>query len=923
MSIKRILLVFFLSFKFIISMDVYVPKNDKEKKYLEKIREKQLVLGIKNNYFADDKIESQSLNDIIEELLKDYLQLNIVIKKDNWDIIYNEFQKGEIDIINFLTKTNEREKFAVFSNKILAEELVIVSRDKKLNTAEDLNEKKVYVTKNTIYEKFLERYKMKNELQMKIIKVDDVNLKKLDYFADTNLNTIGESNKLSISRLPETSIGVNKSYKDLNYIINNALEEKYSKKMENWLKKRKEFMFKDKFLKSLTDEEKEYIQNMKPLKISYGNIENVSSYSVKDKKFVGVLPGLLDCLFKKLSINIKQEEKTKKIEWTTIYEDFNNGKIDILTLSRTPEREEKFIFTKKIYDLNVYQIEVLKNLSSKRKVGVIKNSIEETVAKEYFFKDNIKIYSNRDEMLSDLKNNKLTTVLSLNSDIYDKKKYNIRILENVPINLALNKNNIVLRDILNKAILEMVDLKDILKNSELNKRKEIITEQEKHKNLVILVTLSCILLLGLALYQSFKVFMHKRKNRELLKDELTGLYSRRVYNEFCKNNNSITGCTLLMDLNNFKLLNDTHGHDYGDQVLIEAGKLLKEVFKNDYIFRISGDEFYIFSCYSANIKYKIKKLETLFKSSNLMKKYNISFSLGYYLKKEKNSMEYAFKYADLAMYSAKKGRENWSQEATYNFIKSKKRKKIIENLISKSINIEFYPVFQKKYALKDGKIIGAEALTRWNNNLLGEIYPDEFIPIAENLGLIYKVDYKIAEEAVKKTKQLLRDNIVDKNFRMSFNMSIETLKRKDVVEVILDILKKYSLSGKNLEIEITESTFLNDAEDVVVKLNKFRENGIYLSIDDFTAGYSTVGLLTTLPIDVVKFDKSLISSINEESERGKNVYLGLTNMIKSLKLKVVAEGIEEREQFEFLKEIGVSYGQGYYFGKPERELKNV
>ena len=142
MSIKRILLVFFLSFKFIISMDVYVPKNDKEKKYLEKIREKQLVLGIKNNYFADDKIENQSLNDIIEELLKDYLQLNIVIKKDNWDIIYNEFQKGEIDIINFLTKTNEREKFAVFSNKILAEELVIVSRDKKLNTAEDLNEKK-------------------------------------------------------------------------------------------------------------------------------------------------------------------------------------------------------------------------------------------------------------------------------------------------------------------------------------------------------------------------------------------------------------------------------------------------------------------------------------------------------------------------------------------------------------------------------------------------------------------------------------------------------------------------------------------------------------------------------------------------------------------------------------------------------------
>ena len=91
-------------------------------------------------------------------------------------------------------------------------------------------------------------------------------------------------------------------------------------------------------------------------------------------------------------------------------------------------------------------------------------------------------------------------------------------------------------------------------------------------------------------YQSFKVFTHKKKNKELLKDELTGLYSRRVYNEFCKNNNNISGCTLLMDLNNFKILNDTYGHDYGDQVLVEAGKILKEVFRNDYVFRISGRE---------------------------------------------------------------------------------------------------------------------------------------------------------------------------------------------------------------------------------------------------------------------------------------------------------------------------------------------
>ena len=923
MSVKRILLVFFLSFKFVISMDVYIPRNQKEKSYLEKIRDKQLILGVKTNHFSDDKIEGESLNDIIVELFNSYLQLNVKVKEERWDILHSDFQKGKIDIINFLIKTNEREKFTVFSNKILTEELVIISKDKNLNAPEDLNGVEIYISENSIHEKIIERFKVKNELQLKIIKTDNMDAENIKYFAKTNLSAIGESNKLNISGLPEASIGVKKEYENLNAIINNALEERYNMRIQNWLKKRRELIFKNKFFNSLTKEEYEYLKNLEPLKMTYGNIENVSNYSFKDKKFAGVLPNLLSCLFRKLDINISQDKNLKKVEWADIYESFDRGEIDILTLSRTPEREKKFIFTRKIYNLNVYQIESLKSSSNTRRIGVIKNSIEESVSKEYFLEKNIKIYTNRENMISDLKNGRLTTILSLNPDIYDRKKYNIKILEDVPINLALNKDKTMLRDILNKAILDMVDLKDILKTSDLDRKKEILHEQERHKRMINIIILSCVILLLLTAYQSFKVIMHKKKNKELLRDELTGLYSRRVFNEFCKKNESLAGCTLLLDLNNFKSLNDTYGHDYGDKVLVEAGKLLKKSFKDDYIFRISGDEFYIFSCYSVNIKFKIKKLETLFKTSDLMKKYNISFSLGYYIKREKDSMNYAFKYADLAMYSAKKDRENWTQEATYNFIKSKKRKKMIENIIDISIDTEFYPVFQEKYELKNGKIIGAEALTRWENKLLGQIFPDEFIPITESLGLIHKIDYRIAEEAIKKTKQLLEKGRVDREFRMSFNMSVETLRKKDVVDYIFSLLDKYSLNGKNLEIEITESTFLDDVDEVVAKLNKFRERGIYISIDDFTAGYSTVGLLTTLPIDVIKFDKSLMSSISEDSERGKNVYLGLTNMIKSLKLKVVAEGIEERDQFEFLKKIGVSYGQGYYFGKPQKRLKNI
>lgn len=219
MRIEKILLIFFLSFKLIISMDKYIPKSQEEEDYLQRIRERPLVLGIKNHHFADEKVDSESLNDILEELLKDYLQLNVIVKKGEWDTLHTEFQNGEIDIINLLTKTNADEKFAVFSNKIFDEELVVVSKERNLSIPEDLNKTEIYVVKNSLHEKNLERFKVKNELEINILKVDSLDRNMMRYFVDTNLNTIGEPNKLNISRLPESSIGIKREHEDLNNII--------------------------------------------------------------------------------------------------------------------------------------------------------------------------------------------------------------------------------------------------------------------------------------------------------------------------------------------------------------------------------------------------------------------------------------------------------------------------------------------------------------------------------------------------------------------------------------------------------------------------------------------------------------------------------------------------------------------------------
>lgn len=309
MRIEKILLIFFLSFKLIISMDKYIPKSQEEEDYLQRIRERPLVLGIKNHHFADEKVDSESLNDILEELLKDYLQLNVIVKKGEWDTLHTEFRNGEIDIINLLTKTNPDEKFAVFSNKIFDEELVVVSKERNLSIPEDLNKTEIYVVKNSLHEKNLERFKVKNELEINILKVDSLDRNMMRYFADTNLNTIGEPNKLNISRLPESSIGIKREHEDLNNIINRALEEKYNQRIESWLNRRRDLVFKNKFLNSLTFEENEYLKELKTLKIGYGNIENVSNYSSLNKRFIGILPNLLNCLFKKLNINIIQDEK--------------------------------------------------------------------------------------------------------------------------------------------------------------------------------------------------------------------------------------------------------------------------------------------------------------------------------------------------------------------------------------------------------------------------------------------------------------------------------------------------------------------------------------------------------------------------------------------------------------------------------------
>ena len=673
MRIKKIFLIFILSVISVFGGEKYAPRNIKERETLEKARKERYVLGLRTLYFGEDKVGGRSLNDIAKELFEDYLDLDIEIRQGDWPEIYEGFVKGEIDFIPFLTRTPEREKLALFSNKILNETLVVVAKGERLNHLDDLKGKDVYVTKDTVYESFLERINYRNDLDLNIIRVDRIDRDRYANYVDSDMNLIEKTNKLKIGKLPKNAIGVHKKNIDLLEIINNALDEKYIKDMNDSLENRKQSVIKNKFDKVLSEDEKIYIKNLNHLKIGYANVEEIS-YISNENNYTGVLHIFLNYLLNNLNIVFCEPKNLRGAEWDEKYSEFENGNLDILTLSKTKEREEKFLFTQKLCSLNVYRIDNIEVLyQNKIKVGVLKDTVEEEIAKQHFLESEIERYVDKNRMVAAFKNRRLSSIITLTTEGYDLNRFDINVLEQVPFNLALRKDNVILKNILDKALTEMVNMNEFLDISSLDKKKNDLRERERYHKLVNVTIPFIIIIFVFGVNQTVKNMQQKEETKELLRDELTGLYSRRVYNEFCKSNDTTSGVTILLDLNNFKNANDVYGHDCGDEILIETGRYLNAVFKDDYVFRISGDEFYVFASYEAVVERKIRKLKKMFEESELMKQYGVTFSLGYYFKKRETSMKEAFKYADIAMYEAKRGKKEWYIRGTRDLIEKKRR----------------------------------------------------------------------------------------------------------------------------------------------------------------------------------------------------------------------------------------------------------
>lgn len=404
-------------------------------------------------------------------------------------------------------------------------------------------------------------------------------------------------------------------------------------------------------------------------------------------------------------------------------------------------------------------------------------------------------------------------------------------------------------------------------------------------------------------------------------DDLTNLRNRRRLREdltewILQNEDKSQMALIFMDLNRFKYINDTLGHNVGDQILRDVSKRLSlNLHEEADLYRFGGDEFIIVlkDKSEEEINEYITEIKSLFLTPFYFKQERIylSASLGVSLfPRDGKDVETLVKKADSAMYLAKKMGNNSVQFYTGSLFEDMKRTMQLESALRHAIEEEqFILYYQPQVELKTKEIIGVEALIRWEHPTLGIIPPSEFIPLAEETGLITPISEWVLETACKQNKEWQQSGKAP--IRMGVNIS-SVLFKEDLVEMVTRILKKTKLEPCYLELEITES-LMQTPELAISILNQLKSLGVLLSIDDFGTGYSSLAYLRDFPIDSLKIDRTFINEIQKDN--GAIVKM-IISMASLLNVSVIAEGIETEEQFSFLSKLRCDEGQGYLFSRP-------
>ncbi len=410
-------------------------------------------------------------------------------------------------------------------------------------------------------------------------------------------------------------------------------------------------------------------------------------------------------------------------------------------------------------------------------------------------------------------------------------------------------------------------------------------------------------------------------------DTLTQLPNRHHFYDYlertlARNKRTLEPFALFfIDLDEFKTINDTLGHDFGDELLIKVSARLRDSTRvDDFIARISGDEFIVIIkgelCENkvAQIADKIVKSISQPYTFSSNQTY-ISCSLGISLfPHDADTTNALVKYADLAMYYAKENGKDSFRFYNDELYQEKAKKFILATALKTAINHnELYLVYQPQVCSQNEEVKSIEVLLRWNSPRFGPVPVYKFIPIAEESNQIVELEEFVLRTALTQVK--IWNEQSNKQFRVAVNISAIHFKHKQFVEQIKSILTQTNFDPTLLELELTESTLMKETQESIDKLSYLKSLGLKISIDDFGTGYSSMSYLNQLPVDTLKIDKSFIDGVPDD-QNNKAITKAIIVLADQFNLETIAEGVEHKEQLEFLKKAGCQLIQGYYYYKP-------
>jgi diguanylate cyclase len=377
---------------------------------------------------------------------------------------------------------------------------------------------------------------------------------------------------------------------------------------------------------------------------------------------------------------------------------------------------------------------------------------------------------------------------------------------------------------------------------------------------------------------------------------------------------------VLLDLDRFKLVNDSLGHRAGDELLKEVARRLKSVVRNvDTVARLGGDEFVLIvnpGGEQDSAQHVAQRIIDAMRAPISVAGVDVhtspSIGIAVY-PRDATNIEVLLAHADAAMYCAKQRGRNNFQCFTPEMTTATQEKVQLETDLHVALeHNQFVLHYQPKVNTKTGVVHGAEALLRWRHPVRGEIQPADFIHIAEECGLIGAIGTWVMNEACRQARAWQLDGLP--SMRIAVNLSASQFRQGNIVAMIRNALEQAGLEPRFLEVELTESAVMTDPEESIAILEKLSEMGVLVSVDDFGTGYSSMSYLRRFPIDKLKIDRGFISQVTSRPEEA-SIVRAIISLAHSLKLKVVAEGVESTDQLDFLKTLGCDQYQGYHFSR--------